>query len=331
MLMRACALYEFDQGKSAAEAARNIRNTYGNEAMSDSNCRKCFAKFKAGDRTLQDLPREGRSIFLDRQVLKQAVYANAYLTTRELAKMFDCSPSTIFRSLMDIGKVNKRGRWIPHELTENNKIQRTMTCSSLLSLSKKSGFMDSILTCDEKWIMFDNTSQKSQWLDPDQTPSEVAKPHRFVKKVMLCVWWNTRGIVHFEVLESGQTVTNTLFCEQLERTNQALIAKGENSEKVRLLHDNTRPHVSKVTQKKIEDLEWIVLPHAPYSSDLAPSDYHLFRSMQHSLREKKFRTQEEVVNWVTEFFASKPIDFYNRGIRNLRERWRTVLESNGEY
>ena len=33
---------------------------------------------------------------------------------------------------------------------------------------------------------------------------------------------------------------------------------------------------------------WIVLPHAPYSLDLAPSDYYLFRSMEQSLRNMQF-------------------------------------------
>ena len=35
MLLRACALYEFYQGHTAAEADRNIRNTSGSDAISD--------------------------------------------------------------------------------------------------------------------------------------------------------------------------------------------------------------------------------------------------------------------------------------------------------
>ncbi len=58
MLYRACALYEFDQGHSAAEAGRNIRNTYGSDAISDSSCHRWFARFKSGDRTLEDYERE---------------------------------------------------------------------------------------------------------------------------------------------------------------------------------------------------------------------------------------------------------------------------------
>lgn len=37
---------EFDQGRSASAAARNIRNTYGVGTMSDSNRPKWFVRFK---------------------------------------------------------------------------------------------------------------------------------------------------------------------------------------------------------------------------------------------------------------------------------------------
>uniref|UniRef100_A0A914D0C4 Histone-lysine N-methyltransferase SETMAR n=1 Tax=Acrobeloides nanus TaxID=290746 RepID=A0A914D0C4_9BILA len=39
---------------------------------------------------------------------------------------------------------------------------------------------------------------------------------------------------------------------------------------------------------------WERLEHPPYSLDLSPSDYHLFRSMKHWLRGKKFTTIEEM-------------------------------------
>lgn len=61
-----------------------------------------------------------------------------------------------------------------------------------------------------------------------------------------------------------------------------------------LLHDNTRPHVAKIVKETLTELEWEVLPNVAYSPDLVPSDYNLFRSMQHGLKDTRFRDYEEV-------------------------------------
>jgi len=51
-------------------------------------------------------------------------------------------------------------------------------------------------------------------------------------------------------------------------------------DKIILLHDNAQPHVAKVVKKYLETLKWDVLLYPPYSPDIAPSDYWLFRRMQ---------------------------------------------------
>lgn len=46
-----------------------------------------------------------------------------------------------------------------------------------------------------------------------------------------------------------------------------------------LLHDNARPHVSKVIRNKIQEQGWEVLSHPPYSSSMTPSDYDLLKAL----------------------------------------------------
>ena len=96
-------------------------------------------------------------------------------------------------------------------------------------------------------------------------------------------------------------------------------------------HDNARPHVAKVVKDTLEALNWDVLPHPRYSPDIAPSDYHLFRSMAHALSEQHFTSYEDVKNWLDSWIASKDEEFFKRGIRMLPERWAKVIESDGQY
>ncbi|UYV67018.1 TMEM62 [Cordylochernes scorpioides] len=52
-------------------------------------------------------------------------------------------------------------------------------------------------------------------------------------------------------------------------------------DKVILQHDNARPHAAAPVKTYLEMLNWEVLPHPPYSPDIAPSYYYLFQLIQH--------------------------------------------------
>ena len=63
----------------------------------------------------------------------------------------------------------------------------------------------------------------------------------------------------------------------------------------------------------------------------APSDYSLFRSMQHGLSEQPFNSGEEVKNWIYEWLASKDEPWYWEGIHQLPKRWSKVIDNDGQY
>jgi len=60
---------------------------------------------------------------------------------------------------------------------------------------------------------------------------------------------------------------------------------------------------------------------SPYSHDLAPSDYHLFRSLQNSLDEKNFPNPDAIKIHLERFFAEKFKTFREKGILDLPNRW----------
>ena len=81
----------------------------------------------------------------------------------------------------------------------------------------------------------------------------------------------------------------------------------------------------------LETLKWEVLPHPPYSPDIAPSDYYLFRSMAHSLADQQFRSYEDNEKWLDSWIASKGEHFYRNGIRALPERCAKVVAKDRKY
>ena len=151
---------------------------------------------------------------------------------------------------------------------------------------------------------------------------------------MLSVWWDSRGIVHHELLKPGPTINSTLCRQQLMRLKQAIKKKRPeliNKKGIVFHHDNARPHKSSVTRQKLRELRWEVLMHPPYSPALAPYDYHLFRSLKNSLNGVQLASREACENSLVQFFAQKSQKFYSDGIMILSEKWQKVIDQNDTY
>jgi len=158
------------------------------------------------------------------------------------------------------------------------------------------------VTCDEKWISFVNEERHNEWRSPGQEPGQTPRKDFRSKKAMLSVWWDRRGPIFWELLENGRTVDSDVYCRQLDATRRALRNRRV---PIEFLDDNAKPHRSRQTLAKIQEMGWGHLEHAPYSPDMAPSDYYLFRSLEHWLRGKKFKTIDEMHCSLTGFFNSK--------------------------
>ena len=255
-------------------------------------------------------------------------------TTREVAEELNVNHSTVVRHLHQLGKTRKLDKWVPHELTENHKFKRYEVCSAMLLRNERDPMLDRIVTCDEKWIFFDNRRRSSQWLNVGEAPKHFPKPEQHQKKVLVTVWWTMRGVIHHNFLKPGETVTSEKYCEeidqmhlQLKRLRPALV----NRKGPLLLHDNAKPHVARVTQKKLNELGIEVLPHPPYSPDLSPTDFHFFKHLDNFVKEKVFKSEEEVRDAFEAFVSSRTPDFYDTGINKLISRWQKCLDSNGCY
>ena len=252
-------------------------------------------------------------------------------TTREMADELTCSHTAVNSHLQALGKVKKQSVWVPHDLSEFNRQCRVEACTSLLSLHLTTSWLDSVVTGDEKWVLYDNVVRRHAWVSKGEPAPTQPKVGLHPRKVMLSVWWDVNGVILFELLPHNTTITASLYCDQLERLKAELYRKRQRRRTIRFLHDNARPHTAKMTREKLLELGWEILPHPPYSPDLAPSDYHLFRSLQNHLRGKTFANDEEIAADLSAFFDGQPQSFYARGVRQLPQRWRQVIDNDGDY
>ncbi|XP_065664430.1 histone-lysine N-methyltransferase SETMAR-like [Hydra vulgaris] len=182
--------------------------------------------------------------------------------------------------------------------------------------------------------MYCNKKQTYHWLASNNAVLMTPKPSIHKQKVLLCKWWTAAGIVHYELLPSGQAITAEIYSAQLDRVSDALHQKQEALANIKgaVFHqDNARPHTAKISRETLARLQWEILTHPPYSPDLAPSDYHLFLALDNHMRNQQFQKREDLENELIQFFSYQTQDFYKNGIYQLVSRWKKVILAEGDY
>ena len=161
------------------------------------------------------------------------------------------------------------------------------------------------------------------------------RPDRISPVPRLCSACGGSSSVWLLLLKPSETITGDRYRTHLMRLSRGLQKKltqyQEKHDKVILQHDNAWPYVTRLAKTYLETPKWEVLPHPPYSPDVAPPDYHLFRLMAHGLAHQHFRSYDEVNKWIDSWIASKDATFFGDGIRQLIERWKKVMASDGQY
>ncbi|VDL74930.1 unnamed protein product [Nippostrongylus brasiliensis] len=118
---------------------------------------------------------------------------------------------------------------------------------------------------------------------------------------MVTVWWCASGSTHHSFLPWSETITAEKYVQQTDEMNEKLRLSNSaflNRWGTILLHDSAKPHVAHPTLRKLNELGSEILPHPPYTPDLSPSDYHLFKHQDEFLREKCFTDQAQVIRGI---------------------------------
>lgn len=237
-----------------------------------------------------------------------------------------------------LGKRYLENCWVPHLLTEANKLNRVRICQQLLQMFGQNDFLYQLVTVDEIWIDWQNDGafNNKSWRGRGENPATTPKRTLMNRKHLTTIFSDAKGVILMDILPRGQSIRADIYCEQLDRfviaiqqQRRRLCHGGYHN--IHFLHDNATPHTAVKTATKLYSIGFTILPHPPYSPDLAPSDFYLFSPLKSFLWGKNYNSAEEINADIKTWIDSKPREFFTNGIRKLPGRWRKFIEHAGNY
>jgi len=188
---------------------------------------------------------------------------------------------------------------VPKNLSVEQKANQLETCQDLQGRLKiEPNFLDKVITGDESWVFdYDPKTkwQSSEWHTKSSPCPKKACMSRSKVKTMIIVFFNSRGIVHKEFVPPGLTVNHAFYRDVLERLRkQVQRVRTDIADDWVLHHDNALAHTALSIQEFLVEKNIPVLPHPPYSPDLALCDFCLFPKLKLKLKGHHFGTMENI-------------------------------------
>ena len=149
--------------------------------------------------------------------------------------------------------------------------------------------------------------------------------------MLLTFFFDTREIVHYEFVPTGQTV-NQVYClevrkrlrEKVRRKQPKLFA---NNSWI-LHHENAPAHTALSLREFLATKQIIVLEYPAYSPDLAPNDFLLFPKIKEILKGKHF---DDIRSNTMTALKAIPQNQFQNCFEGWTKRWHRCIASQGEY
>lgn len=331
-------------GKSYTEIHDDLQKVYTTSCVSKSTISRWMNRFHDGREAISDDHRSGRPTTVQSETNLTAIEAyikqDRRVTIQDVADTFDIS----YTSTQDI-MVNKLGlrrvsaRWVPRLLVPEQMRERVKRCRDYQTRYAKEGnyFLNRIITCDETWVHFfepESKQQSSVWKHPSSPSPIKARLSKSAGKVMSIIFCDSKGIILNHMVPPKTTVTGQYYATLLKselyktvkRKRPELIQSG-----FILHHDNAPSHTSRIVQDTIEKLGIELLPHPPYSPDLAICDFWLFPVLKKNLRGDKYESREDLRVAVNKTLREMSRDGLQHVFQAWVARWEKCKLSEGRY
>ena len=309
-----------------------MQKAFGDAAPSIRTIRMWAGRFREGRTDLEDNPKSGRHHIPDLPTLvAEKLVEEPFASVRSISHDLDVSYGSVYNTLVyELQLSYYVTKWVPHVLTQQNKNKRVVYVKVMLEVIERRG-IGSVLTGDESWIYHDNPHD-GYWSNSQRDENCAVSRSIGAQKSMLTVFWGVHGFFLVEVMPRANSFNSIYACKLLHELDDNLKRFRDIGLKDVLFHwDNARAHTSILTQTKLKSLGADVLPHPPYSPDLAPCDFYLFGNLKRMLHGNKFQNEVELKRKVLEVLSSISFEERNRVFLEWIKRLTVISNSDGSY
>ena len=215
--------------------------------------------------------------------------------------------------------------------------KRVATSTAFIKMIREKGksFLGNIIIMDESAVSMhtpETKSQSKQWLKKG-TPGPIkAKVIASRMKQMVLAFFDNKGMVYNNYVPRGVKVNGDYIINTLKRFLKALHQKRPDLEPGSwVLHwDNAPVHTSQKVLDFLAKKNIQLLPHPPYSPDLAPADFFLFPTLKRELAGHTMALEEFRKKWEGVIRKLTKEDF-TKAFQRWLERCKKCVEVHGNY
>ena len=242
-------------------------------------------RFKEGRESVRDGERCGRRKEVRTPELigqiKNFMDKDRRVSIETISAQFDVSVGTVHTIIREELKMQKIwAKFVPRVPREDQKERRCHDSRKIVELiNSDSAVLDALVTYNESWIYCYDPETKTQTSQGKHAGSPRPKKTRQSKSIhkllMITFFLDSAGMIYMNWVPTGQTVNKEYYVEVLREFSKRFRRKRAALFKSSQWHfhqDNAPVHNSILVTDYLTKMGINIVPHPPYSPDLAPCD-----------------------------------------------------------
>ena len=247
----------YKDGLDHEQISELLQIKFGESAYKSSTIYKWMKEAKQNlPLAKQTLSEKKEKISYDEQLLKriqEILKEEPFSSIRSIASKINAPKSTVYRYMKDhLHYVYRHTRWLPHFLTNQQKLKRVKDCEILLGIinSSKHNSYRNIITGDQSWFLYKYQYSGKWILETNENPKGDGSKIS-ISKIMFTIIWGVYGFYVIDMLPNDCKYNSQYFIDNIL---QKLIEKDQeiwprkSNHKIWIHIDNCSVHNSMATE-----------------------------------------------------------------------------------